>query len=1339
MPNVTAEILSSNVAPKNVNITRKRGRPPKSKVSEVFQPNETPSSTYTLLEKITSPILKVAESLKTNLTPDSANIPRKRGRPRKLNASESFETNKYQEVANTSLEKSKPPKSIITKSLRANESPETADTTVKRGGPQKSKNTKIFQTNGVLESANTHLKKGRLQESNMPQKYRKAKSKIASSPSINCYTGQCSTNHVACTTDETSQKQLKFFPIFNISISNKNNRNDDSNKESERHDTESCKIDGLLINNLADTNPGQKSSKVRPKKRKGIVKELDAILPEIENPELYDCSLTNEISSVLHNSVIDNRLCESQNTELDIEVSEILKSLCLKTEQTINDCQTLVLNDVVTADEKLSLPTQKTKKKLKKKKISEESICIESNIDTFCDETIEGTTARRKSLRSRGIRNDVNYSEIDLTFVIPKEQQESQLAASMNHCPDIEENDPVVSASEKNNKHKKKNSNLLLKTSKKNKNVKENIKLFPIFTSNKATAISPNSNVNQASKKRKASCDGVPNLNNGGVSDDACEKNCRSKRVKSESTDDTENDCEIVSLVLVESDSMQDACNSKLLVNNKTNILNQKRSCEEPKSSETFCNKGNKTNDKENIDVNDIHSKNVSQVISYKKPNIENICFPTISHVNVIEELLPEVQNKNNVDYDSDYDIITPVWDKVHGIVDSDCNKMIKSKGSYLDSERILAENAIPIATNKNSNDNMLWTDLVQNSVAKENKNETTIKEIKSWLLEWKDKFSKTSRIKKYDSDSSSSSSDSDSDDDSVTNSIIINGAPGTGKTNLVFRLANELGFTVIEVNASSSRSGRNISSQLKEALESYHMESIKVDNPFEIIEQEARKNGRVKIHKESKNGIESFLESNNKDNVKSSKKKQSIANFFQPKVSNEKEVKTKHIGKSKKSNDKNREKELAVEKTKNVEILNSDKNPGRISSLTIILFDDVDIVFEEDEGFWGTVKGFLKISKKPVIFTVGRNLSIVKAMLNCDIQIFNMIPTSKESSLKMLKAHCENHSRANTNTDLQLLTLHNLSDLRRNILNAQFWTQNPTSCIDLISNASDTQYKSVHVNSFIAGDLKFSNDQAQKLLFNQVPNAFLNAVSQYQSLGYDVLYSNLFYLLDVLDSLDHKNVWKSLLLENSSCAKNFTDSQMWEEACEIFKQKKKALKNGAASRELIIFADTVDNFSFADMLKGLSSKRFQWIPVSERIKLWTDGLPMCCDDNDLWPYDEAILQSISLINIFALRQSQKMDCFKSDSNRNNDLILEHTLESFDQVHACATDDLNCLSAALPLTQQLNKSALNLDYLSIIKIICREEESRQLNSGKRSGRFLHYFDSISFLLEKRTF
>ena len=52
-----------------------------------------------------------------------------------------------------------------------------------------------------------------------------------------------------------------------------------------------------------------------------------------------------------------------------------------------------------------------------------------------------------------------------------------------------------------------------------------------------------------------------------------------------------------------------------------------------------------------------------------------------------------------------------------------------------------------------------------------------------------------------------------------LANTALIEGPPGAGKTAAVYALAAEMGFNVLEVNAASNRTGRQVSGELGVSL----------------------------------------------------------------------------------------------------------------------------------------------------------------------------------------------------------------------------------------------------------------------------------------------------------------------------------------------------------------------------------------------------------------------------------------------------------------------------------------------------------------------------------------
>ncbi|XP_040567692.1 uncharacterized protein elg1 [Lepeophtheirus salmonis] len=98
--------------------------------------------------------------------------------------------------------------------------------------------------------------------------------------------------------------------------------------------------------------------------------------------------------------------------------------------------------------------------------------------------------------------------------------------------------------------------------------------------------------------------------------------------------------------------------------------------------------------------------------------------------------------------------------------------------------------------------------------------NQHTIFSLKVWLKS----FSSKIKYSPVYSDTESCSSLSEFG----ANAAILYGPHGCGKTSTVYALASEFGFNVLEVNASSSRSGRQLTNQTHEATQSHRVGSSK-------------------------------------------------------------------------------------------------------------------------------------------------------------------------------------------------------------------------------------------------------------------------------------------------------------------------------------------------------------------------------------------------------------------------------------------------------------------------------------------------------------------------------
>lgn len=255
-----------------------------------------------------------------------------------------------------------------------------------------------------------------------------------------------------------------------------------------------------------------------------------------------------------------------------------------------------------------------------------------------------------------------------------------------------------------------------------------------------------------------------------------------------------------------------------------------------------------------------------------------------------------------------------------------------KGTGELKDCSNVDIDNSIEILNDvvdvvNETPDRLNWTDkykaMSTNQIIG---NFESIKELRKWLILWTENELKQKSKNKPKAGSDSSDyyqSDTDSRDSMKTmnNLLILTGPTGCGKTASVYAVAAELAMKVIEVNASSKRTGKIMLQDLQEATQSH------------------------KVNRGS-------------GNIDNSQKSQEKSQVELVKI-NKKRGRPKRIVEDKK-----------IKKVVKCDVLNGTP-PSQESTRTdssLILIDDADIVFEQDDGFSSAIVQLVQCSKRPVI-----------------------------------------------------------------------------------------------------------------------------------------------------------------------------------------------------------------------------------------------------------------------------------------------------------------------------------------------------------------------------------
>ncbi|XP_037663820.1 ATPase family AAA domain-containing protein 5 isoform X2 [Choloepus didactylus] len=350
-----------------------------------------------------------------------------------------------------------------------------------------------------------------------------------------------------------------------------------------------------------------------------------------------------------------------------------------------------------------------------------------------------------------------------------------------------------------------------------------------------------------------------------------------------------------------------------------------------------------------------------------------------------------------------------------------------------------------------------LWTEKYQPQNSSELiGNEVAIKKLHSWLKDWKRRAEleegqnlKGKRDEKQEDllDSIDFKGSSDDEESRLCNTVLITGPTGVGKTAAVYACAQELGFKIFEVNASSQRSGRQILSQLKEATQSHQVDKQGVNsqkpcffNSYNIGKSPKKLSSPKKVVTSPRKLPPPSPKSSGPKRALPPK---TLANYFKvsSRLKNNEEIGALH---EKNKGIKNSLEQKQITQAKPTKTANSNirdfgaEESTRKNATSLILFEEVDVIFDEDAGFLNAIKTFMATTKRPVILTTS-DPTFSLMFDGCFEEIkFNTPSLLNVASYLQMICLTENF-RTDLKDFVTLLTA-NTCDIRRSILYLQFW-----------------------------------------------------------------------------------------------------------------------------------------------------------------------------------------------------------------------------------------------------------------------------------------------------------
>ncbi|XP_033744529.1 ATPase family AAA domain-containing protein 5-like isoform X2 [Pecten maximus] len=338
--------------------------------------------------------------------------------------------------------------------------------------------------------------------------------------------------------------------------------------------------------------------------------------------------------------------------------------------------------------------------------------------------------------------------------------------------------------------------------------------------------------------------------------------------------------------------------------------------------------------------------------------------------------------------------------------------------------------------------------------------NTAKVRKLHSWLVEWKQRLDKEARKAKKlelkqnkgkqnkesgnrddwwndDSDFDLDSDDSDDEeDDRLCNTAMLCGPSGIGKTATVYGLAQELGFKVFEVNASSTRNGKRILAQLQEATQS-HQVSRGTDTPTKCPPSKTA--SAFQPTTKIPSAFSSFFKQTNSSNKTASNSVGKEAKCKNEKESGKLKKRKRDLETAQNLDEKTPKKKNKMAKSETAIPIDPKADGSlNLSSTSLILFEEIDVVFPSDHGFWAAVQQFMATTKIPIILTTSDAGVVNKFDGRFDHYRFKTPPYRNIAVYLQLMCLAEN-----VRTDF--FDMYNLvslccGDIRRCVLSLQYW-----------------------------------------------------------------------------------------------------------------------------------------------------------------------------------------------------------------------------------------------------------------------------------------------------------
>ena len=212
-----------------------------------------------------------------------------------------------------------------------------------------------------------------------------------------------------------------------------------------------------------------------------------------------------------------------------------------------------------------------------------------------------------------------------------------------------------------------------------------------------------------------------------------------------------------------------------------------------------------------------------------------------------------------------------------------------------------------------------------------------------------------------------------------LSNAVLLTGPHGCGKTAAAYAVARDLGFKVFEISSSEKRSGKDVLDKVGDMAENHLVKHHGTESGYTSAAEEPSRNEEA-FQRDLASGRQGKMDA-----------------FFTPKA-----TATKTSPKKKQPKPKIK----AIQ-----QLQQALKKPPKDQQQSLILLEEVDILFKDDKDFWSTVLKLISTSKRPFIMTCNdEDLVPLQAMTLHAILRFSPPPIDLATDYLLAMAAAEGH-----------------------------------------------------------------------------------------------------------------------------------------------------------------------------------------------------------------------------------------------------------------------------------------------------------------------------------------